>query len=216
MTRSSWQVSRARLQLSHLQAGVAVFAVLPHAPNRPANAARARRGPLHHRDGAAAAHPRVVSSLSISSISAALDVVGRVGEHQVDGPVGARRQHRRDGAAPQRRSRDTERLMFCPITAAARWSDSTNTAVAAPRDSASSPSAPEPAYRSSTDAPSRSIRAASTLNSDSRTRSVVGRVPRGGTAMRRPPRPPATMRVSSPPPVGHHPRPARSPIRRSG
>jgi hypothetical protein len=34
------------------------------------------------------------------------------------------------------------------------------------------------------------------LNNDSRTRSVVGRVPVRGTTIRRPPRVPATMRVS--------------------
>jgi hypothetical protein len=34
------------------------------------------------------------------------------------------------------------------------------------------------------------------LNSDSRTRSVVGRVPVRGTAIRRPPNAPAMMRVS--------------------
>jgi hypothetical protein len=38
-------------------------------------------------------------------------------------------------------------------------------------------------------------RAATMLNSDSRTRSVVGRVPRGGTAIRRPPATPPMIRV---------------------
>ncbi|SHW94518.1 Uncharacterised protein [Mycobacteroides abscessus subsp. abscessus] len=86
--------------------------------------------------------------------------------------------------------------MFREITAAARRSASTNKADAAPRDSASSPSAPDPAYRSRTRTPSKSTRAASTLNSDSRTRSVVGRVPLAGTEIRRPPWRPPMIRVS--------------------
>ena len=44
--------------------------------------------------------------------------------------------------------------------------------------------------------PTKSSRAASTLNSASRTRSLVGRVPFGGTSMRRPPARPAMIRVS--------------------
>src|SRR6202035_2738783 len=72
----------------------------------------------------------------------------------------------------------------------------TNSADAAPRDSASRPNAPEPAYRSKMDIPLRSRRAVTMLNNDSRTRSVVGRVPRGGTTMRRPPATPPMIRVS--------------------
>ena len=53
---------------------------------------------------------------------------------------------------------------------------SQNTAWAAPRESASSPSAPEPANASSTYSPSQSMRLSMALKSASRTRSVVGRV----------------------------------------
>ena len=83
-------------------------------------------------------------------------------------------------------------------TPAARRSDSTNSACAAPRDSASSPSAPEPAHRSSTFAPSSPGSCSSAENSASRTRSDVGRVPRGGTASRRPPATPAMIRTRAP------------------
>ena len=61
---------------------------------------------------------------------------------------------------------------FRSIARQASRSDSTKTALAAPRESASSPIAPEPAKRSSTAAPSTGpIR----LNAASRTRSDVGR-----------------------------------------
>ena len=82
-------------------------------------------------------------------------------------------------------------------TAAARRSLSTSSTCAAPRDSASSPSAPEPAHRSSTAVPSSPGSCASAENSASRTRSDVGRVPDGGTASRRPPAAPATIRVTA-------------------
>ena len=88
-------------------------------------------------------------------------------------------------------------------TAAAE--ESTNTASAAPRESASSPSAPEPAKRSSTR--SAVDTRPSTENSASRTRSEVGRVrePAGATS-RRPPKRPATILT---------PGSARAPRRRS-
>src|SRR5688500_18104524 len=76
----------------------------------------------------------------------------------------------------------------------ARRSDSTNTTCAAPRLSASNPSAPVPAKPSSTRAPS--MRGASTLKSVSRRRSEVGRSPaHEGDARRRPLRCPAMIRT---------------------
>ena len=60
--------------------------------------------------------------------------------------------------------------------------DSTNVAARAPRDNASMPSAPLPAYRSSTLSPSTSP---SMENNASRTRAAVGRVsiPRGASSL---------------------------------
>src|SRR5690606_8953575 len=83
--------------------------------------------------------------------------------------------------------------------AAPRWA-STCTTVAAPRLAASRPRAPDPAYRSRTAAPARSVSASMRENTASRTRSLVGRVcgPRG-VAMRRPPSLPAMIRVISAP-----------------
>ena len=70
---------------------------------------------------------------------------------------------------------------------------STNVASAAPRDSASIPSAPEPANRSSTRA--SVTRSPRIENSASRTRSEVGRVASpGGACSRRPPQRPAMTR----------------------
>ena len=60
------------------------------------------------------------------------------------------------------------------------------------------PEGPRSAHRSSTAAPSRPGSATSALNSASRTRSDVGRVPAGGTAIRRPPATPAMIRVTAP------------------
>ena len=75
------------------------------------------------------------------------------------------------------------------MTATAGAACSTSTAEPAPRDSASMASAPVPANRSSTRAPS--TRSPSTPNSASLTRSLVGRVSRPGTARNRlPPRSP--------------------------
>src|ERR1035441_2317927 len=87
--------------------------------------------------------------------------------------------------------------MLSRITAAARTWDSTSRASAAPRDSASSPTAPEPAYRSRTAAPASVPRIASVVaNSPSRARSLVGRVELpGGTASRRPRAQPARILV---------------------
>ncbi len=71
----------------------------------------------------------------------------------------------------------------------------------APRDNASSPSAPEPAKRSRTRAPSKEIAGApcvSTSNSACRTRSEVGRVASPfGASMRAALNLPATMRIVS-------------------
>ena len=90
--------------------------------------------------------------------------------------------HARPGGAPCRGSSSLSRLAL--IVRQASRSSSTNVAVAAPRLSASSPSAPEPAKRSSTSASSTGpIR----LNAFSRTRSEVGRVSSPfGAAIRRP------------------------------
>jgi hypothetical protein len=83
------------------------------------------------------------------------------------------------------------------MTAIAGAACSTRTAEAAPRDTASIPSAPVPANRSSTLAPS--TRSPSTPNSASLTRSLVGLVSRPGTARsRRPPRRPPTTRTLPP------------------
>ena len=72
------------------------------------------------------------------------------------------------------------------------------------------PSAPDPAYRSSTRAPSTTSRCSSRENSASRTRSLVGRVPARGTCSMRPPTVPATIRVTGALP------PAPAPARPSG
>src|SRR5206468_7817588 len=67
---------------------------------------------------------------------------------------------------------------------------------AAPRLAASSPSAPDPAKRSRTAAPSSTWRAWSAPNSASRTRSLVGRVSEPfGVSIRRPPAAPAMILV---------------------
>jgi hypothetical protein len=72
------------------------------------------------------------------------------------------------------------------IAVAAAREESTKTARAAPRESASSPSEPLPAKRSSTRAPLRSVRAASREKIEARTRAVAGRVtnPRGARSRR--------------------------------
>jgi hypothetical protein len=86
-------------------------------------------------------------------------------------------------------------VTFCRQVSAAAREDSTKVTPAAPRLAASSSSAPEPAYRSSTRAPSSTPRCSSREKTASRTRSEVGRVPRSGTRMIRPPAVPATIRV---------------------
>src|SRR5581483_3470232 len=85
---------------------------------------------------------------------------------------------------------------FALIVRHASRSSSTKVHEAAPRDSASRPSAPEPANRSSTAAPSTGP---TRLNAFSRTRSEVGRVSRPrGAAMRCPFRVPAMIRTPAP------------------
>ena len=81
---------------------------------------------------------------------------------------------------------------------AAGFARSTSTASAAPRLTASRPRAPEPAYRSSTAAPSMASRDSSAEKIASRTRSLVGRVPERGTCRLRDPAKPAMMRVMLP------------------
>jgi hypothetical protein len=75
-------------------------------------------------------------------------------------------------------------------------SRSTKVTWAAPRDRASTPSAPLPANRSTTRAPTTAARLPRALNTASRTRSVVGRVraPGGATSVR-PRAVPATTRI---------------------
>ena len=110
-------------------------------------------------------------------------VVGRIAEDQVVRAALLRERARRvlaEHGAACRRSFSR----FALIVRHASRSSSTNDAVAAPRESASSPSAPEPAKRSSTAASSTGpIR----LKAFSRTRSEVGRVSRPfGAAIRCP------------------------------
>src|SRR5581483_6921093 len=82
---------------------------------------------------------------------------------------------------------------FRSIARTASPSDSTKTARAAPRESASRPIAPEPAYRSRTLAPSTGP---TMLKTFSRTRSEVGRVSRpAGALMVWPLREPAMIRT---------------------
>ena len=80
-------------------------------------------------------------------------VVGRVEEHEV---VACRARRRARGRRPGRaRAPSKPQLVeVAPIVRQASRSDSTNTQLAAPRESASSPIAPEPAKRSITVAPS--------------------------------------------------------------
>src|SRR5580700_337581 len=88
--------------------------------------------------------------------------------------------------------------MFCLMTALARAPDSTSSTRDAPRDSASRPTAPDPAYRSSTRVPVSGPTIEVTVpNRPSLARSLVGRVARpSGTASRRPPASPAMTRAT--------------------
>src|SRR4051794_349780 len=87
--------------------------------------------------------------------------------------------------------------MLLRSAASEAGASSTKSADAAPRDSASSPSAPLPAKRSATRAPSSAC--PRMLIHASRTRSAVGRTrPSFGTANRRPPKAPATILTRSP------------------
>src|SRR6478672_7939064 len=86
---------------------------------------------------------------------------------------------------------------FAEISDAVRRSCSTSVTTPAPRDQASRPTAPEPAYRSRNRRPDNDPHHDSTAeNRASRTRSLVGRVlaPRG-VAIRRPPADPPMIRV---------------------
>ncbi len=89
--------------------------------------------------------------------------------------------------------------MFARMTRTAASSDSTIRAAAAPRLSASRPTAPDPAYRSRTRVAARvPVNDSSVENKPSRARSAVGRVPRpAGTASRRPRAAPAMIRVTA-------------------
>src|ERR1039457_2681406 len=97
--------------------------------------------------------------------------------------------------------------MFSLITRAARAPYSTSSTCSAPRDRASRPTAPDPAYRSSTRFPaSEPAMEATVANKPSLARSLVGRVSRPfGTASRRPPR----RRSRVPPPKCARPGPSR-------
>src|SRR4051794_13071606 len=97
-------------------------------------------------------------------------------------------------SSPLRSAPSASRLERSARSAAG--AESTKVAAAAPRESASMPSAPLPANRSSTRA--SGSRATSTENSASRTRSEVGRVAApGGATSRRPPHSPAITRTGS-------------------
>ena len=87
---------------------------------------------------------------------------------------------------------------FFFVTFAAARSDSTSTTDVAPRLAASRPSAPDPAYRSSTALPATTSRCSSRENNASRTRSLVGRVREPlGVLSRSPPARPPMIRVTA-------------------
>jgi len=121
--------------------------------------------------------------------------------------VGKHREHRADLVVGGRIRRVSEHEVArpgLPWPAAQRPADlvlyqrGPGITSAAPRDSASRPTAPDPAYRSSTDVPSRLPSMASTAaNRPSLARSLVGLVERpDGTARRRPPASPAMILVT--------------------
>src|SRR5580692_4517023 len=113
----------------------------------------------------------------------------------VPGPRSSTRSTR---SAASRAPGSRSASMLPRMTRAVRPSDSTSSTSGAPRDSASRPTAPEPAYRSSTRASARGPHIDKMVpNSPSRARSDVGRVPRpAGTDSRLPPAVPAMMRVT--------------------
>ncbi len=88
--------------------------------------------------------------------------------------------------------------MFSLITRVARAPCSTSSTCPAPRDRASRPTAPDPAYRSRTRAPASEPRIDTIVaNRPSLARSLVGLVSRpSGTASRRPPASPAITRAT--------------------
>ena len=104
--------------------------------------------------------------------------------------------------------------MLGRMSARAAAASSTNRQNAAPRDRASSPSAPVPAKRSMTRAPASenlSMPCARMLNRDSRTRSDVGRtVSSFGAAMARPRKRPATILMACLAPAPSRALPARA------
>jgi hypothetical protein len=123
--------------------------------------------------------------------------VRRVGERDVEGVRASGRDVRERVAAHDRRRRRAERVDVGAAARAAGGARSTKVTCAAPRESASRPSAPEPANRSSTRAPGRSC--CSALIHASRTRSVVGRVRSpGGAAIVRPRQRPAMILMRRP------------------
>ena len=130
--------------------------------------------------------------------------VGRIGEHEVARPgrAGAAGQHPLHPVGrPAARRAARRAAMFSRITRAARASDSTSSTSAAPRDSASRPTAPEPAYRSSTAAPSSAPRIAVTVREQALPGPVAGRP--GGLPGRHG-QPPAAGQPGDDP--GHRPR----------
>ena len=145
---------------------------LPHRRSRPARGARRTRGE------ATATGRRETAGRRRSRRNRAARPTGRRGR-------------------PRRASRARPRSMQCRSLRASRsargcWS--TATASTAPREAASSESAPEPAYRSRQRRPVRSC--PSQLNSVSRTRSGVGRRPgTAGKRTRRPRKAPPMMRT---------------------
>ena len=150
------------------------------------------------------ARPATSQPWSTSSREVAVDlVVGRVGyggsRNTTSYGAHGRPRERRGRPGRRRRSPWRSRASWrcSAISAAVRRSCSTSVTTPAPRDQASSPTAPEPAYRSRKRSPwSEPHQDSMAENSASRTRSLVGRVlvPRG-VASRRPPADPPMIRV---------------------
>ena len=183
---------------------------LAHQPRRPGGFHATRRAlDDEHRSGG---QPPVVDQQGEHLLDLrVVQGVRRVGEHHVvrRTRVAGRARARPAGRAPRPCGTRAWSALSWTIRAVRR-SDSTEVTTPAPRDIASSPMAPEPAYRSRKRSPvSDPSWASSAENSASRTRSEVGRVASPAGVLRR--RPPAVAADDA----GHRPspgtRPARSP-----
>ena len=120
------------------------------------------------------------------------EIIGRVGEHEVERAAQRRRASAARRAAISASAPELSRLRRRRRPREERCRRSRG---GAPRDSASIPRAPEPANRSSTRRPSMAPRME---NSASRTRSAVGRVSVPGGAGAAAPWAPATIHSSAP------------------